>query len=93
MTSKEQDNKATIIAVMKRFTRQRLPIALSLQKKVDEGEKLSDWDIKFLETVLSDAQHMKSLIDKNPEYQPLASKAINLYHHITKKALENENRV
>ena len=82
---------AGLIQVLaERLETQRLPRALSLKEKVDQGETLDDFDIKFLEEVFKDAQSVRGLVDRHPEWQDLAAKLIHLYKEITDKALENE---
>jgi len=86
----ESDKDAGIIEVLlERFEKQRLPRALALKEKVDRGEPLDEWDTTYLDAVLEDAQQVKSLIDKHPEYQDLHTRAVHLYKEITEKALEN----
>lgn len=79
-----------VAALLKRFETQRLPLALELKDKVDRGERLTDWDMAFMEQVQQDSQQIKALVDKNPEYQELYARAVMLYTHILDKALENE---
>ncbi len=79
-----------IEVLAKRLETQRLPRALSLKEMVDRGEKLAEVDIHFLETVFEDAQRIRPLVDRHPEWQDLAAKMIHLYKEITDKALENE---
>ncbi len=88
MTGSEQD--AGIMEVLlERFEKQRLPRALALKEKVDKGEPLDEWDTAYLEEVLEDAQQVKTLIDRHPEYQDLYTRGVHLYKEITDKALEN----
>lgn len=82
----------TIAVLMERFQSYRLPRALSLKEKVDRGEVLNSGDIVFLKRVFADADHVKHLADRNPEYQNLCAQVAHLYHQITEKALENEQR-
>jgi len=89
----EPDRDAGVIAVlMDRFQSYRLPRALSLKAKVDRGEILDSGDIAFLERVFADAEHVKQLADKHPEYQKLCAQVAHLYNQITARALENEQR-
>ena len=88
----ETSKDAGMIQVLaERLETQRLPRALSIKEKVDSGEVLDEFDIEFLEQVFEDANAIKPLIDRHPEWQPLAVKLIALYKEITAKALENQN--
>jgi hypothetical protein len=87
--SKDKDI-GIIQALLERYNNIYLPRALSLKEQVDAGGQLSDPDIKFLSGVFKDANRVMTIVDKHPEYQELASRAISLYRHITEKALENE---
>ena len=87
----EISKDAGLIQVLaERMETQRLPRALSLKDKVDQGETLDEFDIHFLKEVLHDAQQIIPLVDRNPEWQDLAARLIRLYKEITDKALKNE---
>ena len=91
MTEKSDD--AGVIAVLvQRFEGERLPRALDLKEKVDQGETLNDIDIAFLEQVLEDANKLGPLLERHDEYHKLVAQATSLYKEITDKALENEKR-
>ena len=81
---------ALIQVLADRLEKIRLPIALELKEKVDQGKVLNDLDIGFLEEVLCDAGKLKPLLDRHPEWQELAERMVVLYNDITTKALENE---
>ena len=86
----EPNDPALIQVLAERLDTQRLPRTLSLKEKVDRGETLTDFDIAYLDEVFADADHIRPLVDRHPEWQELAAKLIRLYHEITAKALENE---
>ena len=89
MTDASKDD-GVIVALLERFQNIRLPRALDIKARVDTGEKLNENDIAFLGRVLDDAQRIKPLLDRHPEYEELVTRAMRLYNDITKKALENE---
>lgn len=89
MTNSSKD-QGVIEALLERFQKHRLPRALDLKDRVDAGERLSEYDMAFLEEVFADAKQVEPLVDRHPEYQELAARAIRLYKEITDRALQNE---
>ena len=89
MTEGSKDT-GIIMVIMQRFEHERLPHALFLKNKVDQGETLSDIDIAYLDEVFEDLRRLKPLMDRHHEYDWLISQSIHLYMTITEKALENE---
>jgi hypothetical protein len=91
MVDKTKD--AGLIQVLaERMENQRLPRALALKEKVDQGETLNESDLQFLTEVFKDALNLQSLLQRHPEWQSLAAKMIHLYKEISDKALENEKK-
>jgi len=78
-----------IEVVIERLEKQRLPRLLALKDKVDKGESLDDYELEFLEHSIVDARELMPVIDRNPEYQPLAAMVMELYKDISDKALQN----
>ena len=89
--SEDTSDQGVIQAIVERMEKIRLPMALQLQEKVNRGETLNDLDLTFLENVLADAGKLKPMLDRHPDWQPLAARMVSLYNEITTKALENES--
>ncbi|MFZ4536307.1 hypothetical protein [Propionivibrio sp.] len=88
--SQEAKDAGMLAVIVKRMQEQRLPRALDLKDKVDQGGILDDMDIDFLELVFADTNQLKPLLARHPEYEDLAVRMMGLYRDITTKALENE---
>ena len=85
------DKEAGVIqALVERLEKQRLPMALALKEKVDQGGLLNEADIAFLEEVFAGSAQLRPMLDAHPEWQELAARMVSLYGEITAKALENE---
>jgi hypothetical protein len=89
MSNPTQD-AGVIQTLLDRLNSQRLPFALSLKEKVDQGGTLSDYDIRKLEEVFADTQTLQPMLDRHPEYQALVAQLLHLYKEILDKATENE---
>jgi len=91
--SQESKDAGIIAVLVHRLEKFRLPTVLDLQKKVNNGSQLDEFDIIFLQEVMEDASEGKRMLDRHPEYSDLIIKMISLYHEIVKKALENEEKL
>lgn len=89
MTTPEQDT-GVLAVLMERFESQRLPRALTIKAKVDKGECLDEFDMAFLQEVLTDSTKIMPMLERHPEHQPLISQVTSLYREITEKALANQ---
>ena len=89
MTDNSSD-AGVIAALVERFEKFRLPSLLELKEKVDQGDRLNDREIEFLEQIIKDAEENRALVERNPEWQDISARVIGLYNEITGKALENE---
>lgn len=90
--SNPTEDAGVIQTLLDRLNSQRLPMALTLKDKVDQGETLSDHDIRKLEEVFADARKIQPLVDRHPEYHDLVARILNLYSEILERALENEKK-
>jgi hypothetical protein len=88
----EEKDKGIIAVLMKRFEEECLPRALGMKDRVEQGERLDGADIAFLSKVLEDSNEITRLAEKYPDYRKLYSQRANLFHKITRKALENEKK-
>jgi hypothetical protein len=82
-----------VTTLLQRYTRQRLPRLLEMKERLDRGEKLDDYDIDFLQMIADERKDRNQALQtayRHPELHELVLKAIDLYHEITSKALENE---
>ena len=79
-----------ILVLLNRFNTYRLPYARQLDIKVDRGELLSDYDMRFLKKVFEECAHARRLAEKHPRYECLISQATSLYAEIMRKGLNNE---
>jgi hypothetical protein len=85
-----QNDLGVFTALIQRLETQHLPQLLQMKARVDQGERLSEHDLQFLEQVLTDAKNVHPLIAEHPQLDPLASKLSALYREITETALANE---
>lgn len=92
MKDTKQHDAGVSQALLDRLNNQRLPRALEIKDKVDAGEPLGEYDLRFLEDVFADAQAIQPMVDRHPEYQKLVARVIHLYKEILDKAVANENK-
>ena len=85
-----KDDAGTIQTLLDRLEKFDLPRALAINRRVEDGEKLTEDDLAFLKRVLEVGRQVEPLLARHTEYQALASRLVSLYDEITRKALENE---
>jgi hypothetical protein len=85
-----QDDNGVLAVLIQRFESQRLPRLLDIKATVDRGEKLADYDLAFLEEVMTDALENGPRFAQHREYEKLAAQVTSLYREITEKAVANE---
>ncbi len=82
--------QGTISTVIIRFNKYRLPRVLSMKERVLNGERLSEFDLNYLERVIRDIRHIRHISKNHPRYQALFAQVIGLYAEVAAAALENE---
>lgn len=89
MDQKEKD-AGTIVALITRMRLSRLPRARRMLDRVRAGQRLTDYEVDYLERVFADARDLYPLLHRNPDYGRVVSRMFDLYAEITEKALRNE---
>jgi hypothetical protein len=92
MEQSERD-AGTLAALMLDLEENRLPRAMRILDRVNNGESLSERDISFLKKVYEDSRTNEPLVDRHPEYFTLISRCLGLYTEIITKGLKNEKPV
>jgi len=90
MNEKTDEDAGTIQVMLEHLNKSTLSHALTMKARVDEGELLNDYDIRFLKRALEDAKSAQPLAGRHPEYQTLLVRLDSLYDEIARKALKNE---
>jgi len=81
------------IVLLERLTTEIIPKAKGIQRRLAGGEQLDHWDRQLLEELIRDAERIKPLVDRHPEYQELYCQVAHLYKQITDQAVLNEKRL
>jgi len=91
-TKSKSRDKGVATVLMMRLESERLPYALKLKDKVDRGDRLSDYDTRFLKRVVQESAEARRLAEKLPQYREVVAKMAQLYDEITRKGLENDRK-
>jgi len=86
----DEIDSGTLAALMLDLEENRLPRALRLLDRVNDGEPLSEEDIEFLKKVYEDSRANESLVERHPEYCELIARSLGLYAEIITKGVANE---
>ena len=79
-----------IAVLLDRFNTYRLPYARHLQTRVDRGELLSEYDMRWLNKVFAESAHACRLAKKHARYREPVGQAMSLFGEIIRKGVENE---
>lgn len=91
--NEKQLTEGSITAVLNRLQTQVLPRILAIKERLDQGEKVSPEDIRYLKLGLSDAMHAKILFDHHLEFRDISARIVALYRDISAQALRNEDEL
>ena|SRR5688572_18509334 len=83
------EDLGVVIALLNRLNTYRLPYARELKAKVDHGEILSAYDMRFLQRVFEESARARRLAVKHAKYEGLVTQATSLYSEIIRKGLAN----
>ncbi|MDF2181691.1 hypothetical protein [Neptuniibacter sp. CAU 1671] len=72
------------------FEEKLLPKAFDLRDRLDQGERLNDVDIAFLNQLLGQVHNLQTLAHSEPKIQRFAAGVVSLYHELTRAALINQ---
>lgn len=90
MNKQEKHDLGLITVLLDRYQNQRLPAALALLSKVDNGETLNELDLMFVKEVSKDICSNSTLLERHPDCKEIAGSMMSLCCEITKKGLANE---
>jgi len=79
-----------IHVLLHRFSSYRHPYALQLKAQVDRGERLSEYEMRFLKKVVEEGARAGRLAAKHAKYQDQVNQATSLFSEVMTKALELE---
>lgn len=82
---------AIVGVVLTEFTTHRLPRLLRIKHRVDGGERLNNYDIRFLSEVMALSRGSERFAQRHPEFKRLVAQTAHVYQSITRKALDNEH--
>ncbi len=93
MSNSDKD-KGMIEVILERMGKQRLPRLIKIRDNLNNNQKLTDYDIEYLEEVFHDTQENDHLAKNSDDddLKVMFIKVVCLYKEITEKALANESK-
>ena len=88
--STQIDDTGIIQVILERFEKQRLPRMIKIKQRLDNGNKLNEFELEFLSKAIHDTKTLLPFLERHPEYEPLLSRVFHYYKIITDEALGNE---
>lgn len=82
--------QGVIYVLIEHFVRHLYPRATQMEKKLDAGERLDDFEIDHVAQVLEELRLVQPLINRHPEHRELAESVVALYTGLARRASQNE---
>ncbi len=86
----EKSDQGTITALLQLFENSHYPRALRVKERLENGEALSDENMRFLQDALERVQQAVPIVKRNEQYQKLVGQVISFYSGIADLAVKNE---
>lgn len=86
-----EEDRRTLAALLKRNNETNYPRARLIKQHLEEGQTLSGSDLTFLHRVIDHGDEALALIQRNPDFQELATKSIAFYNELLQLAIDNES--
>jgi len=90
MSTQQIDDTGIIQVILERFEKQRLPRMIEIKQRLDDGNKLNEFELEYLSEAVHDARALLPFLERHPEYEPLLSRVFHYYKIISDEALDNE---
>ncbi len=84
-------DQGVIYVILEHFARHLYPEALEMDRRLRDGEPLSDRESDRVSQILQDIRLLRPLIDRHPEHRDIAVGVIDLYTGIASRARTNED--
>ena len=86
------DDEGALQVVLEDYEKHKLPRIQHIRDRVDKGERLDDYDMKFLKDMYREIHQYESFVEEHPGYLRLYKSFVQIYCHIMDAALENERQ-
>jgi hypothetical protein len=83
-------DQGIIYVLLDHFARHLYPRAIEIEKQLNAGARLSDWEIAHVAEVLEEMKLLRPLIERHPEHGELVAGVVSLYAEIARRARQNE---
>jgi hypothetical protein len=82
----------TLTVTVQRVVLYRIPRALRLKQRLDEGVELSEYELGYLAALAEETRLIAPLLRKHPEWRSITNRMIQLCVDLSNDAMDNEGR-